>query len=157
PGEEQAFRDGDTQAIGRVLERALAALGGNRTTSPTCIAASGTGGPRLTRVPVRTAPRHASRRAMQRIRASSDAEGLRGLDEVIHRFPQSALPLCHRGELHLWLGRYAEARADLEAAILRHAATRWAHIGLTALDILEGHPTRALETCAQGIRIMGGS
>jgi tetratricopeptide (TPR) repeat protein len=158
PGEEPTFRGGAAQGIAQVLERALAALRGNRTTSPThLLPAAGVLGPRLARVPVSTAPRHASRRAMQRIRASGEAEVLRGLDEVIDRFPRSALPLCHRGELHLWLGHYMEARADLEAAIARHTHTRWAYIGLTALDIVEGHPARALETCARGVQIMGGT
>jgi tetratricopeptide (TPR) repeat protein len=64
------------------------------------------------------------------------------------------MPLVHRGELHLWVGRYDEARADLDAAIARCPQTRWAWYGLACLDLIAGDPERALATCARGIRVM---
>jgi tetratricopeptide (TPR) repeat protein len=79
------------------------------------------------------------------------------LDEVERAHPHSSLPLCHRGELHLWLGNWAQARADLEAAIERVTGTRWAYMGLSTLDLLAGEPERALEINARGVEVMRNS
>ncbi|RLB54708.1 MAG: hypothetical protein DRJ42_08430, partial [Deltaproteobacteria bacterium] len=129
--------------------RALGALGGNRTVR-SAVMVDG----HLTRLSVRTSPRHASRRALQLIRSASPTRVLAALDEVCARYPDSSLPVCHRGELRLWLGDLPGARADLEAAIGIQPATRWAWIGLTGIETLEGHPEEALATSARGIALM---
>jgi tetratricopeptide (TPR) repeat protein len=88
------------------------------------------------------------------IKIASAEETLSCFAEVVARFPESSMPLVHRGELQLWLGRYPEARADLEGAIAIRRQTRWAWYGLACLDLLAGDPERALATCALGIRVM---
>jgi tetratricopeptide (TPR) repeat protein len=108
----------------------------------------------LARLPQSTSVRAAARQAMELIKVASPAETLRRLDELAARFPDSAMPLVHRGELQLWLGNYAEARADLEGAIAVHRQTRWAWYGLACLDLIDGEPARALDTCAAGIAVM---
>ncbi|MFO0552515.1 MAG: tetratricopeptide repeat protein [Polyangiaceae bacterium] len=155
PEARPTLEAGNPSRVALVLEEALAALGGNRTGSQTYVQRDDSGRRTLARLPVLTAPRHASRRALNGILASRPAEALREFDEIIRRYPQSSLPICHRGELQSWLGNYQEARADLEAAIAKVRHTRWAYIGLTALDVLAGDPEKALETCELGVRTMG--
>jgi tetratricopeptide (TPR) repeat protein len=65
------------------------------------------------------------------------------------------MPVVHRGELHLWLGNYPAARADLERAIAIRRRTRWAWYGLAWLEIVTGNPERGLAVCAEGIEAMG--
>ncbi|HEY3500568.1 MAG TPA: hypothetical protein VGK73_38005, partial [Polyangiaceae bacterium] len=88
-----------------------------------------------------------------RYRESADIEA--ELASLAERFPVSPQPFCYRGELRLWLGRYAEARADFEAALARAANTRWAYIGLGASHLLEGRPERALEAFDRGAERTG--
>jgi tetratricopeptide (TPR) repeat protein len=98
--------------------------------------------------------RFESRRALETIRVCETAEALAELDAVGQRHPTSGLPLAHKGELLLWLGKLDEARAALEGAAAITLRTRWAYIGLTAVDVLMGDPARAIETCRRGVAIM---
>ncbi len=136
--------------LAALIERALAALGGNRTPTGTHRRADGT----LAPLPRSQSVRGAARTAMELIRVAPAAEACRHLDALVRAHPGSSMPLVHRGELHLWLGRYEEARADLAGAIAIHEQTRWAWYGLACLDLLAGDPERALATCARGIRVM---
>ena len=144
---------GRTDDVAALLERVLAAMAGNRTPLATFVRGDGT----LGRLPRSTSVRAASRRAMELIKIASPQETLRHLDELVARYPDSSMPLVHRGELHLWLGRYTDARADLEAAIAVHRQTRWAWYGLACLDLLAGHAEASLAMCAKGIRVMGNT
>jgi tetratricopeptide (TPR) repeat protein len=125
---------------------------GNRSTTATVVRDG-----RLARVGSRTAPRHASRRALQLVRVLPPPQVLAALDAVIARYPRSSLPRCHRGELKLWLGDVEGARADLSTAISIHPHTRWAYIGLSGCDLLAGDPERALATADRGVEVMGGT
>ena len=140
----------DERAVAALLERALVAMRGNRTPLATWAREDG----RLERLPRSTSARVASRVLLELIKVASPDETLRLFDDLIERLPHSSMPLVHRGELNLWLGRYPDARADLEAAIAVQRQTRWAWYGLACLDLLAGEPQRALETCAEGIRVM---
>jgi tetratricopeptide (TPR) repeat protein len=140
----------DARALIALLERSLAALSGNRTPLGTWVRPDGT----LARLPRSVSARVRSRQVMELIRVAPADEVLRCFDELLARFPDSSMPLVHRGELQLWLGRYAEARADLEGAIAVLRQTRWAWYGLACLDLLAGDAERALATCALGIRVM---
>ncbi len=138
------------QGLIALLERSLLAMRGNRTPLATWVRGDGT----LVRLRCPKSPRDAARDAMQLIRLASPEDTLRALDDVAVRFPDSSMPWVYRGELQLWLGNYAEARADLDRAIAVHRQTRWAWYGLACLDLVAGDPERALATCAEGIRVM---
>jgi tetratricopeptide (TPR) repeat protein len=108
----------------------------------------------LVRLRARAGVRYAARSALRQIRGRPPAAVLEALDAVIDDYPASALPICHRGELHFWLGDLERARADLNAALAINTHTRWAHIGLTGIEIAENAPARALETSARGVALM---
>jgi tetratricopeptide (TPR) repeat protein len=130
-------------------EAALAALRGNRSIYPTHLV-DGV----LHRLPRQGGVRSAARAALQRLRVASPEQCLAGFDEVERRYPSASLPACHRGELRLWLGDWAGARHDLEAAIAKVTGTRWAYIGLSTLDLLADDPQACLATNARGVAIM---
>jgi tetratricopeptide (TPR) repeat protein len=134
------------------VEGALVALRGNRTIHPTHVVDG-----ELARLRARTGCRDQSRAALQLLGVADPAQCLAAFDEVVRAYPSSSLPVCHRGELHLWLGNFDAARADLELAIERVTGTRWAYMGLSTLDLLAGSPTQALATNARGVEVMRGT
>jgi len=136
--------DGDARI--RLLEEALRALRGNRT-----LHGSRVDGNELVSVPAVPGPRWASRQLLGRIATSDEEVLFSDFARVIAAHPHSGLPLCHRGEVHLWLGHYEAARADLETVVDRFPYSRWAYIGLAALETIEGKPERALEVLARGV------
>ncbi len=146
------LRRGRPEEVEGLLTSCAECLGGNRSTTPT-VTRDGT----LRRLPPLEGEREASRRALELVRALEPDEVLAALEDVAARFEGHALPAAHRGELLLWLGRYTESRRALEEAIAIRRETRWPYIGLTALDILEGQPERALETSAHGVQVMNGT
>jgi len=95
--------------------------------------------------------------ALQTIRVLPVPEVREHLQEVIARYPESALPICYRGELEVWLGNTAAARHWLERAIEHTRTTRWAYIGMAACEILERRYDKALEVLALGIERMAGT
>lgn len=147
-----ALESGDRGAFRALLERALERMHGNRSAVPTWL-----DGEVLRLVPGVRDPRAESRRVLERVRLSDPDALLAELDALVADFPWTGLPLAHKGELLLWLGRLDEARAALERAIDVVVGTRWAHIGLTAIDILSGAPERALETSARGVAVMSNT
>jgi len=153
PEAQTILADDRPLALVSLLERSLQAVRGNRTPLSTCVRDDGT----LVVLPRSTSARVASRHALESIKVASPEEALRRFDELVARLPRSPMPLVHRGELHLWLGRYAEARVDLDAAIALQRRTRWAWYGLACLDLIAGDPERALATCATGIRVMNNT
>jgi tetratricopeptide (TPR) repeat protein len=149
----EAFATRRREAVVEVLELALERMRGNRTTIATFVDESGA----LRRVRARSGVRFASRHALQLIRVLPPDQVIEALDDVVARYPTASLPICHRGELYLWLGDLARARADLEAALRLNPFTRWAYIGLTGIDLLRGDPETALRTCANGVRMMSNT
>ncbi len=131
------------------LHDALSRLGGNLSSTPTFLESGS-----LRRLSTRTSPRHASRRALELIRVLPPDEVVARFDDVMAQFPESPLPICHRGELHLWLGDYSRAHADFDAALRIDDETRFAWIGLAAVALLEARPQEALEIAARGVRAM---
>ncbi len=134
------------------VEAALAALRGNRSIYATHLVDG-----KLTRLHARTGCRHESRWALQLLRVADGDECLGDFEDIVARYPGSSLPLCHRGELHLWLGNFDEARADLEAAIATVEGTRWAYMGLSALDLIRGDYEACLDLNAHGVKVMQGT
>jgi tetratricopeptide (TPR) repeat protein len=139
-------------ALAAFLERALARVGANRSVD---LLHERHG--RFVRVEGLRGPRWDSRRLLESIRVRAPERAVALIDDVIARYPESSLPICHRGELKLWIGDLAGARADLEATIEKNPFTRWAYIGLTTIETLEGRPDRALEVCEHGVRTMAST
>ena len=131
------------------VEAALTALRGNRSIYATHVV-DGV----LTRLHTRTGCRFESRRILQLLRVATGDECLALFDQLIPRYPGSSLPICHRGELHLWLGNFDEARADLERALELVEGTRWAYMGLSTLHLLAGEPKACLRINAEGVAVM---
>lgn len=101
-------------------------------------------------------PRYAARAVLGAIRSAEAGRVLGRMGEVIAAYPGSALPVCHRGELRLWLGDVAGGLEDLDAALAIEARTRWAYIGRTMVALLRGDPAAALAEDARGVAVMGG-
>ncbi|MFO7564881.1 MAG: tetratricopeptide repeat protein [Enhygromyxa sp.] len=148
----QALASMRTADLCAAVEAGLAALRGNRSVYATHVVDG-----RLTRLHARTGCRHQSRWALQLLRVASGDECLARFAEIVARYPGSSLPLCHRGELHLWLGNFEAARADLEAAIASVEGTRWAYMGLSTLALVRGDPQACLEINARGVEVMQGT
>lgn len=149
PDSRAAFESRDPALVRPFVLRTLAAMRGNRSTTPTYVRDG-----RLVRAKIRGGPRHDSRRALERIRVAPPDEALAALDAVAARYPTSSMPAVHRGELELWLGRTHDARASFERALAIHDRTRFAYIGLTGCAILEGDLEGALRVSARGVRAM---
>ncbi|MBK9752544.1 MAG: hypothetical protein IPO88_03380 [Nannocystis sp.] len=111
---------------------------------------------RLRRFASRGGPRRASRSALGTIRGAEAGRVLARFAGVIAAHPASSLPICHRGELRLWLGDVDAAVADLDAALAISPHTRWAYIGRTMAALLQGDPAAALAEDARGVAMMGG-
>ena len=136
----------------RVLGDALVCLGGNRTAAPTRLV-----GKRLHQVPVRVSPRSAARRALELVRTLPTDQVIAAFDPVLARYPDSPMPLLHRAELFMWLGRYEESMADFMASRAIDRFTRWGFIGPMAVLVATGEPARALEVGDEGVRHFGGA
>ena len=138
--------DGAFEALAR---QALARLGGNRGPSPTRLASG-----RLHPVPPTASPRHEARRVLEQIRVAPPEVVLAAFDALEQRFPRSSMPVVHRGELLLWMGRYDEALDDFARCLRLDPFTRWGYIGRLAAESMLGRPRRALEACDEGVRAL---
>jgi tetratricopeptide (TPR) repeat protein len=152
PEFEGSLAETDPETASSILDRALARMYGNRSIVPTYVREGV-----LKLVPGVRDPRTASRRVLERIQVDPPEKLLAEFDELIAEFPASSLPIAHKGELLLWLGRLEESRKTLESAIELVGGTRWAYIGLSAIDLLEGNPEAALEVSARGVAMMNNT
>lgn len=153
PEAESALREGAPEGIAAAIERALARMHGNRTVRATYVDEAGD----LRLVRERTGVRFASRTALQWIRTLPAETTVAALDAVVDRYPGASLPVCHRGELQLWLGNLEAAERDLWRAVELHRWTRWAYIGLSGIELTRGRPRNALMASAHGVEVMGGT
>jgi tetratricopeptide (TPR) repeat protein len=136
-----------------VLEDALTRLRGNRSATPSFVRADGT----LEALITPRSPRVEAKRALWRFVASGDPnEALRVFDEIHARWPDTPEPYNYRGELYLYLGDAATARAQFEKALARYRQSRWAYIGLAGAAVLEGDYEGALRVLAEGVAVGGG-
>lgn len=94
------------------------------------------------------ASREAAADALRRIVELAPEAVLQQLDELSERFAASPHPLCYRGELCLWLGRYDEALRCFDEALERRPA-RWAYVGKAAVAVLTGDQQAALSHIAE--------
>ncbi len=153
PGARAAFENARAGQVVEIVGDCLDLLGVNRSTTPTRLREG-----RLRRLPLDlSGPRHASRAVLETLRTRDPADVAARLGALCARWPRSPLPVCHRGELHLWLGQADEAERDFRAAIALVKTTRFAWIGLPGVELLRGQPQRALDLANEGIRVMGGT
>ena len=138
-----------------VLGTALRRLGGNRTAYPTRLAPEAPEG--LARLELPPTSRAASRWALELIRVRPYADALAAFDGVMAAFPDSPMPLLHRGELHLWMGQYEAALADFQASTEVAQFTRWAFIGPMAALLMMGRPEEAMRIGEKGLHHMRGA
>ncbi|MCB9662579.1 MAG: hypothetical protein H6732_00550 [Alphaproteobacteria bacterium] len=132
--------------LGRYLDEAAARLGPNRSPWPTVQTPEGLQG-----VPVPPHPRHLARTTHHLLRCRPVPEVIAAYEALQARFPDDPTTRTYRGEVLLWLGRYAEAAEALQGALDLHHATVWAWIGLGASQLLAGDPARAVETFREGV------
>ncbi|MBK7863395.1 MAG: tetratricopeptide repeat protein [Archangiaceae bacterium] len=133
-----------------MLLRALERLGGNRCPAVACYEHG-----RTTPLGRIESPRGAARVGHWRFPVLGFAEALEAVDAVISRHPGSSQPWCYRGELHLWVGDTAAARADFEQAISIYQRTRWAYVGLLAVETFEGRLAQADAIIEKGAQLTG--
>ncbi len=137
---ERAFRG--PRELADLLERLLDRMAGNLGRVST-VSEIGPGGERrFVPLAVQTSTRELCVEALHSLRRVGPANAEAALTALRVRYPRSVHPLCYRGELHLWLGRYDEAWRDFVAARWM-APARWAHIGLLAVLVLTGRHRRA--------------
>ncbi len=142
-----------------ILERSLEAMGGNRSPfHPTRVE-----GGKLKPLRVEAPPRTLVRDAQHAVRFGGYETARRRLDLLIERYPGWPQPWYYRAEILMWLGRYDEAREDLEIALSRkHSDPEiehgyWHHIGLAGVHLMQGRPEIALRTIDRVRRRMIGS
>ncbi len=153
PGQAESALESRTMAeLVAVVEAALAALRGNRSIQATHVVDG-----ELVRLHARTGCRFESRWALQLLRVAEPSECVAQLDRVVGKYPGSSLPVCHRGELHLWLGDWPRARRDLEHALELVVGTRWAYMGLSTIDLVAGNHAEVLAINARGVQVMHGT
>ncbi len=144
--------DASSTPVAERMERALAALRGNRSVTPTRVCDDGS----LARVEGAPSPRVPAKRALWRYVETADVDvALAAFAEVHADYPDAAEPSNYEGELHLYAGDYAAARRCFERALSRYGRSRWAFIGLTAVAVLEGRCDAALDVIARGVAASG--
>jgi tetratricopeptide (TPR) repeat protein len=140
--------------IESILERALAALGGNRTPeTPTRLERG-----ELQPLIVPPTQRAEVKAALYSVRFGGYTESRRRLGILIDRHPDWPLPRFYRAELLMWVGLLDDARRDLEDALSMKIRDReietgqWPGIGLAGVQVLQGLPREALRTIERAKR-----
>lgn len=125
---------------------ALASLRGNRGVPTTYVDPAGA----LRTLVLKPAPRTAAKYALLRFVVTADTdEAERDFDRVQAEYPDVPEIHNYRGELWLYVGDYARARRCFERALSMYEESRWAFIGLAAVELLEGDPRAALATLSR--------
>lgn len=115
------------------LARAIDALGGNRSTTPTRHEDG-----RAVPIPLRLDARAAARAQQERMRFEPVERVLAGFAPLVAAHGDWPTIHCHEGETLLWIGRYEEAIACFERALSLFERTRWGWIGLMASRLMAG-------------------
>lgn len=142
----------ETEAPVQTLHRWLALLRGNRSTTVTTFSEDRG----VVALRDRDNARTESCFAQALVQTRSIDEVLAYFADVVARHSDKPYPRCYRGELLVWLGRYDEARQDFMSALSMRSDTRWAYVGLGAVELLQGRPEGAIETLENGIRMANG-
>lgn len=137
-----------------LLRGILDAMGGNRSAKPTWCRVGADGELRLEPVRARPSGRDAAVANLIRIRSEPPDRVLAGFDQVLADYPDSPHPCTYRGELLIWLGRYAQALASFDQADAR-SPTRWSYVGRAAAYDLLGEAEQADHWTHAGIEKFG--
>jgi Flp pilus assembly protein TadD len=140
------------------LDRALAALGGNRSPlRPTRV-----DGGMLSRLTLGSSVRAQAKVALQSVRIGGYPEARRRLDALTERYPHWPHPWFYRAELLMWVDLLDDARRDLEHALTIRIADpemerpQWPPIGLAGVCVLSGQPRDALRIIRRARRRFWG-
>lgn len=159
PGEVKRLDPSDVPGTVALIERTLTAMRGNRSWTPTFVREHpGEAEERreeLLPIRVATSPRAPCKEALWQFRLFGRSAAERAFEAIHAAYPGAPEPHCYHGELFLYLGDYVTARQHFEQALRFYERTRWAFIGLGAVELMEGNPERALEVLAEGVRLSG--
>lgn len=139
PGEREATDSDDVPALCALLERALVLLRGNRSVNATYVP-EGAPAAELRSLRLMPSPRGPAKAALWVLVTEGVEHARRALQRVHADYARSPEPHCYHGEMYLYLGDYAAARRQFEQALALYGQTRWAFIGLGAVELLEGRP-----------------
>lgn len=154
PGERAAVGPGDVPGLCALLERALQWMRGNRRFTATYIRPDDAAA-QLVPLRLLPSPRAPAKLALWRLTTEGTASARRAFARVHADYPRSPEPHCYHGELYLYIGDYVAARRQFEQALTLYERTRWAFIGLGAVELLEGHPERTLPLLEQSAALSG--
>lgn len=84
--------------------------------------------------------------------AANPGKTLAAFDALLKRRPGFGMGFSYRGEVNLWLGRYARARRDFERALSLDGSLRWPRTGLAGAMILRGQGERAARQLERAAR-----
>lgn len=156
-GEEFAATDrGDVPRLCALLERALVGLRGNRHRIATYVAAADGGGEPVA-LHLQPSPRGPAKAALWLLLSEGEDSARRALEGVHAEYPQAPEPHCYHGELYLYLGDYVAAREQFERALALYEMTRWAFIGLGAVELFEGRPQQTIPLLERSIALSRGA
>jgi len=140
---EHALATPNKRTVLPACARILGNLHGNRSPWPTRKIPNEPGAKRVFIPPD---PRQEARACQLLLQTRPPAEVIDQFTTLTHQFSRHPAVLCHRGEVHLWLGNWEQARADFTEALRIERSTRWAWIGLGASQILAGEEEAGLAT-----------
>lgn len=143
-GERRRLLGSDPERQRRVVSGWLRAARGNLTDAPTRLLAG-----RLRRVRPAPTRREAGTRAQALLLSLGPAAAEAALMRLARRPGQRGQALSHLGELRLWQGRWAQARALLRRALACDPRVRWPRVGLGAAELLAGRAEAALAALAE--------
>jgi tetratricopeptide (TPR) repeat protein len=156
PGERERIGATNVAALCGLLERALVWMRGNRRFTATYVnpddPAAG-----LTPLRVPPSPRTAAKAALWRLTTAGAEGAARALQRVHRDYPSAPEPHCYHGELYLYTGDYVAARDQFERALAIYDKTRWAFIGLGAVELLEGKPELTLPLLERSVELSRGA
>ncbi len=141
--------------VADALERALTALGGNRSQNITRIVPGRIGARSLSTVRTNPSSRTLSRLAQRCLLATSQDASLGAFDAILARYPAAPISYCYRGEVLLWLGEYGRALEDFQRALEISDTTFWAMIGIASVALFRGDAPGALAECARSFERTG--
>jgi tetratricopeptide (TPR) repeat protein len=143
-----------------LLDDVLDRMAGNLGLAPTLAERSADGTRRFVPLVVPLTTREASVEALHSLRQVGVERALAAFERLQAQYPRSVQVRCYRGELYLWLGRYADAWKEFNETEAIEP-TRWADVGKIAVLTLTGRTEEATRLTAATERrfspVVGGT